>query len=97
MVLANSDLPGRALRPSNTDNKVSVDTLVPVHGERAGIGVRGESSQVAVVVLDVVDAARAASDKVRLGFGLGLCHRDCHRTSGEQPDQSRGKLHHDRE
>jgi len=47
--------------PTDTDDEVAADTLGPVHGEGAGVDVGAEGTQVAVVVLDVVDTARAGA------------------------------------
>lgn len=48
-------------RPTETNDKVTVDAVVPVHGVSASVGVGGELSKVAVVVLNVVDATGAST------------------------------------
>jgi hypothetical protein len=48
-------------RPTETDDEIAVDAVVPVHGVGASVGVGGELTKVTVVVLDVVDATRAGT------------------------------------
>ena len=66
-------LPSSTRRPAEADDEIAADAVVPVHGERASALAVGELTQVAVVVLDIVDAARVTGDKTsfRLGHGGG--------------------------
>ena len=93
--MESKDLPRRTLRPTQTNDKVAIDALIPVHGEGTGIEIGAEGAQIAVVILDVVGAARATSNKVRLGIRLCLWLRygSCHRVGGEEPSQCCGELH----
>jgi hypothetical protein len=69
-VLNNS--PSCSLRPTNTNDEIVVDTLVPVHGEGTSIHVGAEGTKVAVVVLDVVDAIGTALLQGSVGLSLSL-------------------------
>ena len=59
-------LPRSALGPSEANNEVSIHTLIPVHGILAIVQVVAECAKITIVILDIVDAARATSHETRL-------------------------------
>lgn len=62
---------GSAGLPADADDEVAADALSPVHGVGAGVHIAGELTEVAVVVLDVVDAAGTGTLDLLL-----LCQQD---------------------
>ena len=68
-------LPSSTLGPSQSDNEVSVDTLIPIHGILAVVQVVGERSQITVVILDIVDATGATRDETIFGLRFSFCLR----------------------
>ena len=84
-------LPSSALGPSQSDNEVSIHTIIPVHRVLAVVQVVGEIAKVAVVVLDVVDAAGATRHETTFGlsFRLGFDDRSGHGSRDQEACQPR--------
>lgn len=86
-------LPSSALRPSQSHHEVPVDTVIPVHGVLTIVQVVGELAEIAVVVLDIIDAAGTTRHETTLGLGirlrcgLGLSDRSGNGSSDQEAGQ----------